>query len=94
MFGQSMPKYVFFTRKVEPVTMINHAHNIRRDTIPYWQYFYPKESQYVIDHCTDLTVKIERYYETNSIVARVVGTMSEKDFVWYMLKYASVGQAT
>lgn len=87
-----MPKYVFFTKQVEPVGSPNHVYNIMRETLPYWRYYFPEESEYVIKHCSFVETQIERNYARDSIIAKVIGTMTEQDYVWYKLKYG-VGQA-
>ena len=82
-----MPKYVFFTKELEPVGKPEQIYGILRDTIPYWKYYFPELSEYVINHCSFIETKIERDYARDRIIAKIVGIMPEQDYIWYRLKF-------
>lgn len=83
-----MPRYVFYTKELFPMTCKPETvYSIMRDTVSYWKHEYPEQSDYVINHCKFLETKVDRNYLNDSIITRVVGIMTEKDYIIYKLKY-------
>jgi hypothetical protein len=83
-----MGRYVFYEKELFPMdNRPEQVYGIMRDTISYWKHEYPNESEYVVKHAKFLETKVERQAHNYSIVTRVVGTMTEKDYILYKLKY-------
>jgi hypothetical protein len=83
-----MGRYVFYEKELFPMdNKPEQVYGIMRDTMSYWKHEYPNESDYVVKHAKFLETKVERYAHNYSIVTRVVGTMAEKDYILYRLKY-------
>ena len=83
-----MGRYVFYRKELFPMNdRPESVYSIMRDTFSYWQHEHPEESKYVAKHAIHLETKVQRNPENYSIITIVVGTMCEKDYVLYRLKY-------
>lgn len=52
-----------------------------------WEEEHPNQRQFVMKYAQSLTTEIEQDYSNNKIIVKIIGMMTEKDYIFYRLKY-------
>jgi hypothetical protein len=85
-----MPKYVFYTDKID-MDVLSNVDNAQMKVGAYavhnWQEQNFDQCSYVMKNAMNLSFATHQNYYDQSVTVKVTGELSEQDYILYRLKY-------